>query len=287
MKVYADEILGARERINIKRHCLQAGFLYYANVLVSISFFLPFRLFSGIRYIFSRKTRAMQHVRVGEDFEAAGDLKNALASFTQALAVCPRLPRAQMSIGRCFFKKLLFDKAREKIEIFLKSDPENSEANFYLGAIAYYRKNIPEALAYLEKTEQLLVKERKKMLSVQGNIIMADCYQQVGRHQEAINCIQRSFRINPKGNEKVFTIMGKAYKGLRKYAEALTAFQKALGLRADNFEVWNEVGQVLLILNDKVKALQCFKQSLSFDSGFEPAKKNILITESMLRAEGR
>jgi len=83
------------------------------------------------------------------------DVQHARADLEAALRLNPKLPRVYSLVGMARDKNGDHDGAEAAFREALKADPDDFDANLYLGAILYKRRAVDEASPYLEKALQL------------------------------------------------------------------------------------------------------------------------------------
>jgi tetratricopeptide (TPR) repeat protein len=93
-----------------------------------------------------------------------------------------------------------------------------------------------------------------------------------GHYDLAIEWISRAIRQNPTA--EYLQHLGEALLRLKRYDEALKAFDKAIQFQPDSAELWRSLGNVLLQLNRGNEALLSYQRALQFDPrDFESAGK--------------
>ena len=93
-----------------------------------------------------------------------------------------------------------------------------------------------------------------------------------GHYDLAVEWIARAIRQNPTA--EYLRDLGAALQHLKRYEEALKAFDKAIQFQPDSAELWRSLGNVLLQLNRGNEALLSFQRALQLDPrDFEAASK--------------
>src|ERR1700744_3415284 len=94
-----------------------------------------------------------------------------------------------------------------------------------------------------------------------------------GHYDLAVEWIARAIRQNPTA--EYLQHLGDALQHLKRYDEALKAFDKAIQFQPENAELWRSLGNVLLQLNLDNEALLSFQRALQLKPrDFEAASKS-------------
>jgi tetratricopeptide (TPR) repeat protein/ADP-heptose:LPS heptosyltransferase len=94
-----------------------------------------------------------------------------------------------------------------------------------------------------------------------------------GHYDLAVEWIARAIRQNPTA--EYLWHLGDALQHLKRYDEALKAFDKAIQFQPENAELWRSLGNVLLQLNRDNEALLSFQRALQLKPrDFEAASKS-------------
>ncbi|MDE2133896.1 MAG: sulfotransferase [Alphaproteobacteria bacterium] len=95
----------------------------------------------------------------------------------------------------------------------------------------------------------------------------------MGRHGEALSCLQRSLALDPDSLE-THVLLGNVLAALGRHDEAVAAFEKALELRPDVASTLNNLGNSLGALGRHEQALACFERALAVQPTFVLAHYN-------------
>ena len=88
-----------------------------------------------------------------------------------------------------------------------------------------------------------------------GNALVAE-----GKVRQGYAELLKAYQLNPK-NPELNQELGLVCRNLGKYDLALQYFNKALKLKADFPEAWNNMGTVYLLMKEWDKAIFCFKEA--------------------------
>jgi tetratricopeptide (TPR) repeat protein/ADP-heptose:LPS heptosyltransferase len=105
-----------------------------------------------------------------------------------------------------------------------------------------------------------------------------------GHYDLAVEWIARAIRQNPTA--EYLQHLGGALQHLKRYDDALKAFDKAVQFRPDSAELWRSLGNVLLQLNRDNEALLSFQRALQLEPrDFEAASKSGVLLHRQRRWE--
>lgn len=94
--------------------------------------------------------------------------------------------------GNAFYQQGEYGEAEVSFRKVLASNPEISEAKFYLGLSLYQQQRYTEALPYVNKSSQLSNKFKPQALHIQGNILL-----KMNRWTEAASCYRNELLLRP------------------------------------------------------------------------------------------
>ncbi|MDJ1492229.1 tetratricopeptide repeat protein [Cytophagaceae bacterium DM2B3-1] len=94
--------------------------------------------------------------------------------------------------GNAFYQQGEYGEAEVSFRKVLASNPEISEAKFYLGLSLYQQQRYTEALLYVNKSSQLATKFKPQALHIQGNILL-----KMNRWAEAASCYRNVLLLRP------------------------------------------------------------------------------------------
>lgn len=120
----------------------------------------------------------------------------------------------------------------------------------------------------LEKIVSLVQYESPKIQFVFGM-----CYENLGRHIEAIIAFDKALEINPKFTE-TWHGKGAALYKLGRFDSAIECFDKALEINPNFIEAWNNKGTALYNLGKRDSAIECFDKALKLNPEFTEARHN-------------
>jgi len=104
----------------------------------------------------------------------------------------------------------------------------------------------------------------------------------MNKTEDAINAWEETKKIVE--TEDVWNNLGHCLFKIKKYDEALHAFEQAIRLNPNSAQAWTNKGATLTAMNKFNEAVECFKEALRIKPDFGPAKRNLnRITRSLLQ----
>ncbi len=83
-----------------------------------------------------------------------GNFNSAFGNFSKAADLDPNHVKAQVEIGKLYLLGKAPDKAMEKAELVLKTDPKNEDAHLLKAAVFLIRKEYDKTLTYLDESDK-------------------------------------------------------------------------------------------------------------------------------------
>jgi len=154
-------------------------------------------------------------------------------------------------------------KYKEGIEAFqeeLKSNPENAEANYYMGRLQLADDHPREAQPYLEKAARLSPKDADSLFWA------GVAYGQNGKKDLEFKSYQRALELEPTHVEAL-TYQGHVYLERSEYRKALDNYKKVLELDPENPSALYNRALVLNRLKRSAEERQAWLDYLSMYSG--------------------
>lgn len=146
------------------------------------------------------------------------------------------------------------------------------QSHYHLAFHYYNRESFPEALSHFSaaypelptqelkvEVAQLLAMSEQKMAFEEGKELF---YKE--RFDEAIEKF-RSLEEDFPGWYPLFFYLGVSYRMMEDYTQALSAFYRALSLRKDDPQLYNEMAICLLMLEDPLQAEPLLEAALQLD----------------------
>lgn len=163
-------------------------------------------------------------------FEAAGDLKSALASLEEAVSIAPLRPEGHLNLGRMYERTGRDDKAEGAYLAAARLDPKFAHAFYNLGVLSSKEGDVEGAMVYYSKA-----------LSadpdfVEAMVNLASAHVERGNAREALELLSRAVALKPD-SVAAHVKLGHAHAMLGNAEEARGALQAALDIDPGNVAV--------------------------------------------------
>jgi tetratricopeptide (TPR) repeat protein len=222
-------------------------------------------------------------LRLADNLNLSGDSTNAIKTYLQLLDQYGQLPslreEVRAKLAELYLRGNDAQKAKEQLEGILRDDPANATAYYFLGALAYDAKNLPEAeddfrkslllkddsaqvyyelaevqinLDHVKAALATLDQARKKFQeNFMGEFLTAMAYSRDKDFTNAVNHftaaeLQAKASDPPRQLDKIFYFqVGAAHERKGDLNEAEKYFDKALKLEPEYPEALNYLGYML------------------------------------------
>lgn len=223
-----------------------------------------------------------------------GDLSAATRMLDTALSYNPNHPWFQVERGAIFEANGETEPAVAAYHRAIEADPSNRWAHKQLGLLFLQQKRYKEAAASLQQAVKLF----PEALSY---IKMGEALVQIAQNDEAITALDKALEHDPANSDASY-YRGRALFNLKRYQEAVAAFQLAIDLNLaegkDEHElaaVYAEMGEALRLANRIQEAKSAFKKAISARPDYQWAlarygetlrvlEKNLEAVESLQQA---
>ena len=138
--------------------------------------------------------RPALRVLIGRAYRETGFLPESIEEFKKAIALDPKFPRVHYYLGLTYLYKdgaARIPDATEEFKIELAANPDEYFANFYLGILYIMERKFEPAVGLLEKAA------RKQPNNPDPYFHLGQALQGAGRHQEAVEVLQKTIALNP------------------------------------------------------------------------------------------
>jgi tetratricopeptide (TPR) repeat protein len=165
-----------------------------------------------------------------------GSHKEAQKVIQDALKLNPKNPMLQASLGNVLIDEEKYDKAKKLYEQIVEAKPDFDVGHFNLGIINYQERNLDEA----KKNYQEVLKINPDDASAKENL--AAIYIIKNDYEEAVDFLLEVINSSPGDDtvlENAYYNLGVAYLRLKKFTQALEAFEAAI-----NIEPWDMAAYV-------------------------------------------
>jgi tetratricopeptide (TPR) repeat protein len=199
-------------------------------------------------------------VKAKEHFNSAinlaGEKKDSLAieEYKSAIKEDPQYTDAYINLGSLYFKSEKFNDALTNFKKATEIDPKNADAWANLGR-TYFKldKNTDADNAY------------KTTLSIKSDYY--DIYKDIGllyyaqSNWSGLVDNMKIYTEKVPTDQMGFYLLGKGYQSLKKYPEAIAAFDKSIELNKDNFFAYSALGKIYQAQENYGEAVKMFEQA--------------------------
>ncbi len=193
--------------------------------------------------------------------------EEAVSYLDQAVKLQPKRPEPYLLLGLTYFQMKDYQQAKSRLEDGIQQNPANAELHFNLGTT--YDK--------LDRFDAV-VKEMEQALELDPE--HADALNYLGysyadrgiKAEEAVSLTQRAVALKPHNGYYVDSLAWALYK-VGRIEEALEMIQRAVALVPDDPVIYEHLGEIFLIREEREKAREAWMHSLQLDSTNEALKQ--------------
>lgn len=221
---------------------------YQANVKIDPTFFESILHLGFVSYRLKRNEEAISYLE-------------------QAVKLNPKRTESYLLFGLTYFQMEDYQNAKAKLEEGLTHDPSNAELHFNLGTTWDKLNRFDEVVREMERT-LALDPEHADALNYLGY-----SYADRGvKIEEALDLTKRAVALKPQNGYYVDSLGWALYK-LGRVDEALETMQRAAALVSDDPVIYEHLGEIFLLRDERDKAREAWLHSLQLDSKNETLKK--------------
>src|SRR6266436_1706119 len=219
---------------------------------------------------------AASHARLSKDYPKA------IEAYENLAKASPGDSDVQFTLGRLYEETGAFQKARERFEAVMKTDPQSVETLWRRGAVEIESNNPQASLDYLNRGLTLSIKlgnDEKKALILQA---IGIAYKLMNKPEDALRNYQESLATQRRLGQKrgvaaslsemaqVYSLLGKPDAALASFKEVLQVY-KEIGAKKEAGDALIDLGNFYQERGQHDQALQRYKESLQIqrDSGDE------------------
>ena len=191
------------------------------------------------------------HKNLGDVNFEKGVLVIAIQSYQNALKLDSTLVGPHYNMGQSYLKQMDFNKAMDEFKTVIRLDPEHKDAYLALGHLYMLdRKHYPEARVIYEEYIKFDQQNSKAYLNlgeayyfiskiVEFLVVDEDSLFRPELLLRSLENLERSTALDPNV-ASAYLLMGKAYQDLKKFREALNAYEVYGRLLAEQNYEWTE-----------------------------------------------
>lgn len=246
----------------------------------------------------AREAQAVQLLAQGNDFEAAGNLREATRCYRSAIETCPLLARANLNLGNALLADGQFDAALAEYRNALSKDPGYAAAHFNIGnahlgagqpepacqayrqalaidpgfadahaALGYACEELGDSTAAVDAYRRALelTPGHRPLQHNLGNALAA-----VGRREEAASLFRQLHASDPTDLQAISSLT-QLLETLGRHDELIATIEAVLQRVPDSVEAHNNLGVALLAAGRPDEALAAHQRALALNPGFAEA----------------
>jgi tetratricopeptide (TPR) repeat protein len=200
--------------------------------------------------------------------QIAGELPKAESIYQQILASNPNQPDANHYLGLIAYQVRKTDLAVDLITKALTIKPNFPEAHNNLGIILQACGRFGEAVTSYNKAIAI----KPDYTNAHNNL--GNALQQLGRFDDAIISFNKVITIKP-GLAEAHYSLGNTYKDSGQLDEAVTSYSKAISIKPDYAEAYSNLGNALNRLEKPDRAIVSLNKSIAINPSFAEAHYNL------------
>lgn len=193
--------------------------------------------------------------------------EDALSYLEQAVKLNPKRPEPYLLLGLTYFQMKDYQQAKARLEDGISQNPSNAELYFNLGTAYDKLDRFDEVVRAMEKVLEL-DPEHADALNYLGY-----SYADRGINgEEAVSLTQQAVALKPHNGYYVDSLAWAFFK-VGRIDEALEMMQRAVALVSDDPVIYEHLGEILLLREEREKAREAWVHSLQLDSTNETLKQ--------------
>ncbi|MDD3287769.1 MAG: tetratricopeptide repeat protein [Alphaproteobacteria bacterium] len=209
---------------------------------------------------------------LGNALVAAGNNEQAIEAFRQATVLQPRMHEAFYNLGNALHEVGKCQEAGEAYAKTLQLVPNHYLARNNFALMCEIDGKLEDALIELEQ----VVKEQPGYID--GLLNLCRVAELKGDYAKSLAVAQQAVNLAPN-NPSAYLGLGVALNRLERNEEALVSYKKALEIRSDWVEIWDNIGQTYQFLNRLDEAKEAFLKTIEFSGQKIPDEDERLVDE--------
>lgn len=192
----------------------------------------------AIKKINERFIDDVSYWRAGKSFENAGDIVDAAARFTRAVALNPGNIKAQISLGNMLEQQEKLNEAASCYSAAVSIDSNDAVAQVNLGNILTKLDKIDEAVVHYKKAIRTKPDDTLAYYNL-GNLFLMS-----GNYIDALDYLRKTAGMEPDfaGN---YYLIAQTYRKMGKSAPAIENYRKALKIQPDFKQALDSLDAIL------------------------------------------
>lgn len=202
---------------------------------------------------------AAGHVCLGLIDNGTGRYPEAAAEFQLALGLEPTNEAAALGLALAYEREGKITEAEKAYQQAIQAHPNSRDCYNNFGAFYRGRYEYEKALQMYAKVIQIA----PEWYATYSNV--GAMYNQMGQYENAIDPLKKSIALRP--SYAGYVNLGVSYFGLNKYPEAVEAYQEAAKLDPQQYVIWGNLGELLLLSGKKDQSVVPLRKAVELAEG--------------------
>ena len=217
-----------------------------------------------------KQPTAKGYANLGTLYLKQGSVKEAIASYQQALAIEPQFAGAYRNLGRLMRQMNQPEVAAEYWYKAFALEPEAATAPEHL--------NLAETLLQQGKEKKALSCLQRSLQVypqfIRGYLRLGELLADSDSPDKALACYRLGIEKNPQSSP-LYCRLGNSFLDSGKVEEAVTAYQKAIALDANFFLAYHKLGNALAKQQLYEEAIKAYGRCIQLNPNFIPAHRQL------------
>jgi len=157
---------------------------------------------------------------------------------------------------------------------YILTNPDLPEASLLLGMCNYSRGNLVGARKNILKANTLAENLQNKNIVSNIKLMLSVIEQNLGNFENAEHSARDAIDLG-FNSSLTYNALGAALVAQKKFKEAITAFQHALGIDAMDAELWENLGICYYRLFEHTKAVTCYQKAIELNPAHASAYRKL------------
>jgi serine/threonine-protein kinase len=202
---------------------------------------------------------AAGHVCLGLIDNGTGHYPEAASEFQLALGLEPTNEAAALGLALAYEREGKITEAEKAYQQAIQAHPNSRDCYNNFGAFYRGRYEYEKALQMYARVVQIA----PEWYATYSNV--GAMYNQMGQYEHAIDPLKKSIALRP--SYPGYVNLGVSYFGLNKYPEAVEAYQEAAKLDPQQYVIWGNLGELLLLSGKKDQSVVPLHKAVELAKG--------------------
>ncbi|MBQ9202233.1 MAG: tetratricopeptide repeat protein [Bacteroidales bacterium] len=193
------------------------------------------------------------------------DEEGCIRFYQRELDVYPYDSSVWASLSELYFRRKDYEAGIDAMEFALASSRSyNPLWAEQLGQAYTEMNDFGQALKHYQAARQAYLEQYGQE---DGNLLgeIAECYEKLGRFDEALDGYHRCLKVNPDDDD-AYVGIGICLAAKQEYQQSLQAYEQALRLNPHNPDVWSCVGELFTLTENFDQAVEAYRLALDLNS---------------------